>query len=231
MFSHIQSLFTPEGLRSMLILLPCILLSTSCHEFAHGWIAHKCGDDTALNFGRLTLNPLKHLDPLGTLCIVLFGFGWAKPVPVNARYFRNPKWNFAYVAAAGPFTNLILAFIGAILYALFCSLIIPLVPEMNELGQNICIILGSMLFTFHWLNISLAIFNLIPLPPLDGSRILYVFLPPKYYFGVMKYELYIEVAFLLLLGMNIISLPLEHVVSAISDGMLWVVEGMLSIFI
>lgn len=229
MFSHIQSLFTADGLLSLLISLPCVLISLSLHEFAHGWVAHKCGDDTALNFGRLTFNPLKHLDPIGTLCMVLFGVGWAKPVPVNSRYFKNPKRDFALVAAAGPIMNLILAFIGAVLLGLFI-VITDLLPEMNELGQKICEIIGMMLATFHGLNISLAVFNLIPLPPLDGSRILYVFLPPKYYFGVMKYERYIKLAFLFLLGAGIISIPLERIVYPISYGMLWVVKTIFSIF-
>ncbi len=230
MFSHIQRLFTPDGILSLLISIPCILISLSLHEYAHGWVAHKCGDDTALNFGRLTLNPAKHLDPMGTLCMVLFGFGWAKPVPVNSRYFKNPKRDFAIVAAAGPLTNLILAFIGAVLYGLFI-VIASYLPAMNQLCLQICNIFATMLFTFHWLNISLAIFNLIPLPPLDGSRILYVFLPPKYYFGVMKYERYIAIAFFMLLWLDIVSLPLSFIVGHISDGMFWVVEGILSIFI
>lgn len=230
MFSHIQSLFTPEGLLSLLISLPCILISLSLHEYAHGWVAHKCGDDTALNFGRLTFNPIKHLDPMGTLCMVLFGFGWAKPVPVNPRYFKNPKRDFALVAAAGPLTNLILAFIGAILYGLFI-VITSYLPAMNQFGQKICEIFATMLFTFHWLNISLAIFNLIPLPPLDGSRILYLFLPPKWYFGVMKYEYYIKIAFLLLLWLDIISISLGRIVYPISYGMLWIVNSVFSIFI
>ncbi|MBQ3814588.1 MAG: site-2 protease family protein, partial [Clostridia bacterium] len=100
---------------SFLLTLPCILLALSGHEFAHGWMAWKLGDPTARNLGRLTLNPLKHLDPVGTLCMVFFGFGWARPVPVNARYFNNIRREFALTALAGPAANFILAFLGLFL--------------------------------------------------------------------------------------------------------------------
>ena len=97
----------------LILVLPCILVSLTFHEWAHGYAAYKCGDMTAKMYGRLSLNPLAHLDPVGSVCMLLFGFGWAKPVPVNTRNFRHPKRDFAIVAAAGPLMNLLLAFGGA----------------------------------------------------------------------------------------------------------------------
>ena len=102
---------------SLLLTIPVILISLSTHEAAHGYLAYKMGDRTAYNLGRVTLNPAKHLDPMGSLCMLVFGYGWAKPVPINARNFRNPKRGMAFTAIAGPISNLILGVIGALLYS------------------------------------------------------------------------------------------------------------------
>lgn len=185
-----------------LLRIPIVLLSLSVHEAAHGYVAYKLGDPTAHNLGRLSLNPLKHLDPIGALCMVFFRFGWAKPVPISTRYFKKPKRDMALSALAGPVSNLLLAFITYIISAY--------VAHFGTAGEHFMQWNGSVYFlsdygkffyvlylffsNFYWLNISLAVFNLLPVPPLDGSRILFVLLPDKLYFGIMKYEQYIYLA-------------------------------------
>ncbi len=173
------------------------LLIISIHEFSHGYAAYKLGDNTAKNLGRLTLNPLKHLDLFGAICMVLFHFGWAKPVPINPRNLKNPKRDFALVALAGPLSNLIMAFISAFLYLLAFTLLRRVAFEEGDIMLNIAQTSLDFVYIFHSINIGLAIFNLIPVPPLDGSRILNVFLPPKAYFGIMKYE---KIIYFVLIG-------------------------------
>ena len=178
------------------------LIALTVHEYCHGYVAYRLGDDTAKSFGRLTLNPLKHLDPYGAICMVLFHVGWAKPVPINARNFKNPKRDFAITAAAGPLANLILGFIGALLYLIAFAL----VKDVSFTSKNFVYYLLKntldFLFIFHSVNIGLGLFNLLPIPPFDGSRLLNVILPPKTYFEIMKYErkIYYGVLAWLLLG-------------------------------
>ncbi len=178
-----------------------VLITLSVHEFSHAFIAFKMGDDTARNLGRLTVNPIKHLDPVGALCMIFFGFGWAKPVPINARNFKNPKKGFALSALAGPLSNLILGFIFAFLYLLMYALIKDTVITSSFLYQLLSNTL-LFLYIFHTVNIGIAVFNLIPIPPLDGSRILNVILPPKVYFKIMNHEkkIYLGMLIWLLLG-------------------------------
>ncbi len=182
-----------------LITVPAVLLVIMLHELAHGIAAYKLGDPTAKRMGRLTLNPLNHLDPIGALCMVLFHFGWAKPVPVDTRYFRNPKRDMALTALAGPLSNLFFAFLAVPVYLLVWKGYIALAIEggMESFGANLVLTLFYFVYYFHAVSLGLCLFNLIPLPPLDGSRILLAFLPPRYYFSLMRYERMI--AFLLVL--------------------------------
>lgn len=163
------------------------LIALTVHEFSHGFAAYKLGDPTARSFGRLTLNPLKHLDPFGALCMIFFHFGWAKPVPINPRYFKKPKRDFAITALAGPLSNLILSFLSAFFYLLLYKELSGIRFE-STLTLNLASNLLLFVYLMHAINLGLAIFNLIPIPPLDGSRILNVILPPKAYFGIMRYE-------------------------------------------
>lgn len=181
-----------------------VLISLTVHEYCHGYAAYKMGDETAKNLGRLTLNPIKHLDPIGALCMLFFHIGWAKPVPVNARNFKDPKKGFAITALAGPVSNIVLGFLSALIYLIVYASLKD-TRFTSEFAFNLANNTLMFLWLFHSINIGLGLFNLLPIPPFDGSRLLNVILPPKYYFGIMKYERYIYYGVLawLLLGDNV----------------------------
>lgn len=202
----------------ILLCIPAALIALTVHEYCHGYVAYRLGDPTARSLGRLSLNPLKHLDPIGAVLMIVCGFGYAKPVPINPRYFKNPRKGMALTAAAGPLANFLLAFLGALLYQL-TLLLLPIAG--TEFLLRFVLFLASFFATFHYLNLSLCVFNMIPLPPLDGSRIFYIFLPPKLYFRVMKYERIIMIVLLVALGLGAFSGLIHVIVNAISGGMLW----------
>lgn len=173
------------------------------HECAHGYMAYRLGDDTARNQGRLTLNPFAHLDLVGSVLLILAGFGWAKPVQVDPRNFKNPKWGMAITSLAGPVSNILLAFVLMVIF--------KLLGGAMPLFRNSDIV--SVIYLFIWVmittNLYLAVFNLLPIPPLDGSKIFGAILPSRYYFAVMRYERYIiAVVFFLIMFTNILSTPL-----------------------
>ena len=207
----------------LLFVIPCVLIALTVHEVAHGYMAFRLGDPTARNLGRLTLNPLKHLDPIGTICMIFFHFGWARPVPVNSRYFKKPRRDMALTSAAGPVSNFIMAFLGALVYAILYT-IFASHPVSTNFVAYIQIAALQLLQYFHILNLSLGLFNLIPVPPLDGSRIFLTFLPAKYYFGIMKYERYIQLGLMILLYLGFLSRPLSMLVSWLSSGMFRIIS-------
>ncbi|MBR3878497.1 MAG: site-2 protease family protein [Clostridia bacterium] len=198
LFSILSGGDVREMIINLLLLIPVIIISLSVHEAAHGYMAYRMGDRTAYNCGRVTLNPAKHLDPMGSLCMLVFGYGWAKPVPINARNFRNPKYGMAYTAIAGPISNILLGIIGTILYAVVNFLLYYFWADIagNEFLANVLRAILTLLFYLGYMNFVLAIFNLIPIPPFDGSRFFSLFLPAKTYFAMMKYERYIMVGIL-----------------------------------
>lgn len=184
-----------------------IFLTMPIHEWAHGFVSTKLGDPTPRWQGRLTLNPIAHIDWMGAAGILLFGIGWAKPVQVNARYYKNPKWGMAIVALAGPLSNIIVAFISYFLYGIICTVFLK--TGIIYENYSFLMVLASFFGTVAQINVYLAVFNLIPIPPFDGSRILFTFLPQKYYFKIMQYERYIFIGVLIIIYTGILDLPLS----------------------
>lgn len=176
-------------LSRIFIILPTVLISLTGHEFAHGWVSTKLGDPTPKAEGRLSLNPLKHLDPVGAVLMLLTGFGWAKPVSVNPMYYKDRKKGMALVALAGPLANLIMAFVSAVLGILLLKIF------HNE---NVQSIIGMVLSIFVRMNLSFMVFNLIPIPPLDGAKILGMFLPNRTYYRMLEYERYAIILIMIL---------------------------------
>lgn len=186
----------------MLTMLPGILIALTFHEFAHGLAAYAMGDDTAKNAGRLSLDPMKHIDPIGFIMLFIMRFGWAKPVPINENNFKHERLGLFFVSIAGITMNLILA--------LIFQLILFFTADIVQLSAYVDVMRGIV-----WINIMLAAFNLLPIPPLDGSKIIYTFLPKNLRFTFYKYESYGSIILIILLLTGGISLLLNPVISAL----------------
>ncbi len=169
-------------LTNLLLSVVPALICITLHELAHGYVAYRLGDDTAKRAGRLTLNPLRHIDIMGLLMMIVFKFGWAKPVPVNMWKFKNPKKGMAITAAAGPIANLLIALVFLFLYGFLFALLHRPDRSLNWLLE--------MLYITAYLSIALAIFNIIPIPPLDGSKVLFSCISDRSYTKLMYYERY-----------------------------------------
>ena len=201
-FDLLRNGFSIEVLMNLLARVFVVFCTLPVHEYAHALIATKLGDDTPRLKGRLTLAPLAHIDIMGALMIFLVGFGYAKPVPVNPRKFNNPKVGMALTALAGPLSNIIMAFVFMLLSN--AALLVHGKTDIMFLG----VAYSFFLFAAR-INIGLAVFNFLPIPPLDGSRILNLVLPSKYYFKIMQYERYIVLAVFALLVFGILDIPLS----------------------
>ena len=224
MFRHILSGGDMQTyIISILLTLPIILLSLSLHETAHGFAAWRLGDPTARNLGRLTLNPLKHLNPLGFVCMMVAGFGWANPVPVNARYFHKPRRDMALTALAGPVSNLLLALVFLLLLRFLGLGVLweQFFLAESEFARNMAYFAILFLYYGVSMNVTLAVFNLLPVPPLDGSRILFLLLPPRLYFKIIPYERYIVIAVMLLLLLGPLSALIDFACT-------WIMRGLFS---
>ncbi len=190
--------FTRFNLSTLLVSIPAILLCLTVHEMAHGYAAYLLGDATAKHDGRLSFNPLRHIDPIGFLCLLVAGFGWAKPVMVDPRNFKKPRRDMAIVAAAGPLSNFLLAFL---LTSLWLAL---------SLSSNGVLLAAAQFFAVAAsMSIGLGVFNLIPIPPLDGSKVLLPVLPSSVINFFYRYERYIQVGMLLLLWFGKFDYPLS----------------------
>ncbi len=184
----------------LLLSLPAVLWAITFHEFCHGYAAYRLGDPTAARMGRLTLNPLAHLDPVGALMLLVFRFGWAKPVPIEPRHFRFPKRDIIIVSLAGS--------AGNFLTALACGLLVKVFP-----GPFITIpALGRFIVLMVLINLGLGVFNLIPIPPLDGSKILYVLLPPSWLRGFFWLERYGFFVLMILLVLGVVQSVMSPII-------------------
>ena len=181
-----------------------IFCTMPIHEYAHALIATKLGDSTPKYNGRLTLNPMAHISPMGAIMIFLCGFGYAKPVNVNPRNFKDPKKGMAFTAIAGPISNLIMGFI-----AIFISTIFARFYYNNP--STLFLAIYYFLYFAGVVNVNLAVFNLLPIPPLDGSRIIQLLIPAKYYFKFMQYERYVVLIVFVLILSGVLSGPLSYI--------------------
>ena len=206
-----SSLSMGQKLTYILILAFCVLFSLSVHEFSHGLAAYAVGDKTAKYSGRLSLNPLAHLDPFGAICLFLFGFGWAKPVPVNPWNFKNKKGGMILTALAGPFSNFLLAFIAMVIYTLLGGLRF----SSASFGFTLASVFYELAYYMIMINLGLGLFNLIPVPPLDGSKVLTAILPERTYFKLMDYERYGFIILIILINTPIFNSLLNMCQSAV----------------
>ena len=214
------------NLTSILINVPITLIALTFHELAHGWVSTKLGDPTPRREGRLTLNPLAHLDPIGTLLMIVTGFGWARPVGVNPMYYKDRKKGMAIVAAAGPLMNFLLAVAAVFLYGVYAIICYKL-----NVGISSVRIIASFVSIFVIRNLCFMVFNLIPIPPLDGSRIFTMFFSDKIYYTLLQYERYSMILIMLLSVSGTFSTIIGSGVSFISGLLFNMLNNMLELFI
>ena len=204
-----------DGVWQTGLLILASLLCITFHEMCHGLTAYWLGDDTAKRMGRLTLNPLKHVDLSGLLMMAIFRFGWAKPVPVDMRKFKNPKAGMALTALAGPVSNVLLAYVAILLYGV-CWV------WYAKTGSTAAYVVMLFFYYVQIISAGLAVFNVFPIPPLDGSKVLFAFLPNEAYYKLMRYEKYGMLLLAVLLFTDVIDVPLMFM----RDGLLTVLQNL-----
>ena len=208
----------------LLAVIPSLICIT-LHELSHGLVAWRLGDDTAKRAGRLSLNPLRHLDPMGLLMMLVFRFGWAKPVPVNMYRFKEPKKGMALTALAGPASNVVIAFVFLLLYG---ALFIPL--RGGAVGEYLL----EMLELTAYISLGYAVFNLLPVPPLDGSKVLFSLMDDESYRKLMRYERYGSLVLLALVWSGVLGRPLSTAVRWLFSHLLpvaqWACDGVYTLF-
>ena len=214
--------FNSAELISTLLILPGLVLGLTIHEYSHARMSYKLGDPTPEREGRLTLNPLRHMDIMGTICLLFAGFGWGKPVTIDPTYYRNPAKDSMKVALAGPVSNFILAFILFLLEA---------IVYMAVPSGKVADLLILVLYLGAYINLSLGVFNLLPFPPLDGSKIFGYFLKGKAKAFLWNLEKYSWIILIILFATKLPSLIITPVVNAISNGMCFVIEQMMFLFV
>ena len=212
----------------MLYRVPVILIAFTVHELSHGFVAYLLGDDTAKKAGRLSLNPIRHIDPVGALMLIVMRFGWAKPVPINPSKFKKKKFGIIMTSLAGPFSNLILAILTVVPFSL---IYLNYGSRYASGSGGISEIAITFLFQFILVNISLGIFNLIPIPPLDGSKVLFSLLPDRIYFNyVLRYERYGMFLLLLLSFTGLLSRIMSPLLDASIDLVLMLAMRVIQFF-
>ena len=197
------------GLLGLLVSAAAALLCITFHELSHGFVAFRLGDPTAKNAGRLTLNPIRHIDPLGLVMMLVAKVGWAKPVPVDMRWFKHPKRDMAVTALAGPVSNFLLALAALGLSSVIC--------HVSDLG-NAALVCLCFLSNVAVLSMGLGIFNLIPISPLDGSKVLFAFLPDRIYLTILRYEKYVMGVVILLVLVGVFDKPLSFLMVHVLQG-------------
>lgn len=203
-----------EKILDYLIKALVLFTAVPVHECAHAWVAEKMGDDTGRKQGRITLNPFAHLTLWGSLMMILVGFGWGKPVSVDPRNFKNPKKGMVLTSLAGPASNFIMAFLSMIVYKVLAFL--SFAKDSSTLDM-----LATVFVYITLINISLAVFNFLPIPPLDGSKIFNAILPEKWYFTIMRYENFIFIALIVLVYSGLLDAPLSFLQDKVIDIMLF----------
>ena len=205
------------ALTQVLAILVIVFLVLPFHEWAHAFTALKLGDTSVKYRGRLTLNPMAHIDPFGALALLLFGFGWAKPVPIDPRNFKNPKLGMGIVALMGPVANIVAAIVGGLIF----HAIAAFAPAFFT-GEGFGYYLNLFLVFYIQINVSLAVFNLLPIPPLDGSKILFVFLPDRAVAWFYRYQNIISIVLIALLWMGVLSIPLNFLSKYVLTFVNWI---------
>ena len=215
-----------SALTEVLVILLIIFVILPFHEWAHAFTAMKLGDVSIKRSGRLTLNPLAHIDPMGALALLLFGIGWAKPVMINPTFFKRPKLYMAITAVMGPIANILAATVGALIYNALYAWAPDFATQFNvgsvtgEKGAAYYV----MLFLVYYISINafLAVFNILPIPPLDGSKVLFMFLPDRWVYKIYQYQMIISIVFIVLLYTNVLDVPLGFLHDGLLKGIMWI---------